>query len=64
MILKFPGGDYLDIPEHLKGKGIPGIADNSAYEVFFEWRDRLYTNYRKRSSKPSSNSNPTTIDIE
>ena len=63
MILKFPGGEYLDIPDHLKGKGIPGIADNSAYEVFFEWRDRLYTNYRKRA-KVSGDSNPTTIDIE
>jgi glutathione S-transferase len=66
IILKMPGGNYLDIPDEFKGKGIPGIADNSAYEAFFTWRDRIYEQYRQSSSKPTtkSNSNPTTIEIE
>jgi len=66
MILKMPGGNYLDIPEELKGKGIPGIADNNAFEPFFTWRDRLYEKYRNPSGKSAtkSNSNPTTIEIE
>ncbi len=65
IILKMPGGNYLDIPEEFKGKGIPGIADNSAYEIFFNWRDRLYEEYRQVSGKNNqSDSNPTTIEIE
>lgn len=65
MILKFPEGSYLDIPSSLKGKGIPGLADNSSFEPFFTWRDRLYADYRK-SSMTSSNNNsaPTSISIE
>lgn len=67
MVIKVPGDGYLDIPKELKGKGIPGLADNSAYATFFEWRDRLYTDYRKSSVKtntePTGNA-PTTITIE
>jgi glutathione S-transferase len=67
ILLKFPEGSYLDIPQQLKGKGIPGIGDNSAYEPFFTWRDRLYAQYRK--SKPTTTSSteggaPTKIDID
>ena len=63
--LKLPEGSYLDIPEQLKGKGIPGIADNIVYEPFFAWRDRLYADYRQGSSTPKNNSSaPTSIDIE
>jgi glutathione S-transferase len=50
MLLKFPTGDYLKIPEQLKGKGIPGLADNGNYEIFFNWRDQLYQEIRKRKS--------------
>jgi glutathione S-transferase len=68
MILKFPGDGYLNIPQGLKGKGIPGLGDNSAYAPFFEWRDRLYQQYRKSGgeiSTPAQGSgNPTTITIE
>ena len=65
MILKFPAGDYLSIPSGLKGKGIPGLADNSAYEPFFAWRDRLYSTYRKSSvSTFVGTDNPTVINIE
>ncbi len=65
ILLKFPEGSYLDIPEQLKGKGIPGLADNTQFEPFFTWRDRLYADYRQGSSTPRNNgSAPTTIDIE
>ncbi len=66
VILKFPEGNYLDIPEALKGKGIPGLADNSAYDTFFNWRDRLYEEYRKplENSGGGSGSTPTSIEIE
>ncbi len=65
MILKFPAGNYIALPEELKGKGIPGLADNSAYEPFFSWRDRLYADYRQpliHSDKPDGS--PTTIAID
>lgn len=63
ILLKFPSDSYLDIPEDLKGKGIPGLADNSDYEPFFKWRDRLYRDLRKSGNKPT-NSSPTSIAIE
>ena len=65
MILKFPEGSYLDIPASVKGKGIPGLADNSSFEAFFAWRDRLYAQYRKGSNTPRIDGDaPTTISIE
>lgn len=65
MYVKFPAGSYVDIPDSLKGKGIPGIADVGTFEPFFQWRDRLYADYRRgdRGSTPSS-SGPTSINIE
>ncbi|ACK64934.1 Glutathione S-transferase domain protein [Rippkaea orientalis PCC 8801] len=65
MILKFPAGDYLNIPNELKGKGIPGLADNTTYANFFLWRDRLYMDYRKPlNSTQSGESSPTSIEID
>lgn len=67
MYVKFPEGTYLNLPEALKGKGVPGIADIGAFEPFFSWRDRLYADYRKASAMPpasSSGSGPTSIDID
>jgi glutathione S-transferase len=65
MLLKFPEGPYLDLPEALKGKGIPGLADSSAYETFFNWRDRLYAEYRKpMTSTVANDSAPTSIEID
>jgi glutathione S-transferase len=66
MLLKFPSGPYLDIPENLKGQGIPGLTDSIAYEAFFNWRDRLYADYRKPlvpigTTAPSA---PTSIQID
>ncbi|MEB3310533.1 MAG: glutathione S-transferase family protein [Snowella sp.] len=67
MTIKLPGGDYLAIPQELKGKGIPGLADNSTYETFFTWRDRLYSTYRKSGQSGTttgSSGSPTVINIE
>jgi glutathione S-transferase len=65
LLLKFPQGSYLDLPVELQGKGIPGLADNTLYEPFFSWRDRLYAEYRKPLiSTVGTDSNPTTIEIE
>lgn len=68
MYVKFPSGDYLDLPAKLKGLGVPGLADNPAYALFWAWRDRLYATYRKlptfsSGSSPSSG-RPTSIDID
>ena len=63
MYLKFPEGSYFDIPDALKGKGVPGIADVGTFEPFFTWRDKLYADFRKFSSATSS-SPPTSINID
>ena len=49
MYVKFPSGNYLDIPEAAQGKGVPGIADIGTFEPFFTWRDKLYADFRKPS---------------
>lgn len=66
MYLKFPTGNYLDVPPALKGKGVPGIADVGTFAPFFDWRDRLYADFRKigTMSSPSSASAPTSISID
>ncbi|MEM8642367.1 MAG: glutathione S-transferase family protein [Cyanobacteria bacterium P01_G01_bin.54] len=57
IILKYPEGDYIELPEQFNGKGIPGFADNPAYAVFFDWRDRLYAQFRQPLSGSSTPSN-------
>ncbi|NJR39133.1 MAG: glutathione S-transferase family protein [Leptolyngbyaceae cyanobacterium CSU_1_4] len=66
MYIKFPTGNYVDLPEGLKGKGVPGLADNPSYEVFWAWRDRLYADFRQAGqvSRPASASAPTPINID
>jgi len=68
LLLKFPTGSYLDLPESLQGKGIPGFADNAAYQPFFTWRDRLYAEFRKpmtlSNTTSTSSSSPTSIQID
>ena len=65
MLIKFPDGPYLELPETVKGKGIPGIADSVVYQPFFNWRDRLYAQYRKPLGTTSTTgSAPTSINIE
>ncbi|BAU12090.1 glutathione S-transferase [Leptolyngbya sp. NIES-3755] len=67
MYVKFPTGGYLDIPESLKGQGVSGIADVSIFDPFFNWRDKLYADFRKASISsytPPSGSAPTSINID
>ena len=65
MLLKIPEGPYLDVPFNLKGKGIPGFADNPDYDLFFTWRDKLYADFRKPHLPNINNSGaaPTTPTI-
>ncbi|MBV8887761.1 MAG: glutathione S-transferase family protein [Chroococcidiopsidaceae cyanobacterium CP_BM_RX_35] len=65
ILLKFPESPYLNLPATLRGKGVPGLADNVVYEPFFTWRDRLYAEYRQ-PLVPSSytSSAPNSINIE
>ncbi len=65
MILKFPEGPYLDLPASIRGKGVPALAHNPDYELFFTWRDRLYTQFRKPLIPThGSGSAPTAIQID
>ncbi|HTL89968.1 MAG TPA: glutathione S-transferase family protein [Leptolyngbya sp.] len=67
MYIKFPTGNYLNIPESLKGKGVAGIADVSIFDPFFNWRDKLYADFRSASIDsytPPSGSAPTSISID
>lgn len=67
MYVKFPTGTYLNLPETLKGLGVPGLADHPDYALFWTWRDRLYATYRKvgvPGESAASGSGPTSINIE
>ncbi|HLP90571.1 MAG TPA: glutathione S-transferase family protein [Nostocaceae cyanobacterium] len=66
ILLKFPDGPYLDLPENLRGKGLPIFAENPDYELFFSWRDRLYSQFRKPLSgtTPPTGAAPAVIPIE
>jgi glutathione S-transferase len=65
ILLKFPEVAYLDLPAGIRGKGVPGLADNPDYEPFFTWRDRLYAQFRKPLiGTPATGSAPTSIQIE
>ncbi|MBD2231385.1 glutathione S-transferase family protein [Phormidium tenue] len=68
MYLKFPTAQYVELPEGIGGKGVPGIADVPEYKAFFDWRDRLYAEFRTaRTNVPpaaSSASGPTPISID
>ncbi|MDJ0798118.1 MAG: glutathione S-transferase family protein [Calothrix sp. MO_167.B12] len=65
ILLKFPDGAYLDMPETLRGRGVPGLADNPDYEPFFTWRERLYSQFRKPLTGQAGTGNaPTSIQID
>ncbi|WP_414584062.1 glutathione S-transferase family protein [Scytonema sp. PCC 10023] len=67
ILLKFPDGPYLNLPETIRGKGVPILAENPAYEPFFAWRDRLYAQYRRPligGTTTASPNAPTSIQIE
>ncbi|MBE9141189.1 glutathione S-transferase family protein, partial [Nodosilinea sp. LEGE 07088] len=46
MYLKFPTAQYVELPEGIGGKGVPGLVDVPEFKPFFEWRDRLYADFR------------------
>ena len=64
ILIKFPDGPFLELPATLRGKGVPGLADNVVYEPFFNWRDRLYAEYRKPLTGATTTSAPTSINID
>lgn len=69
MYIKFPASRYVDLPAGICNKGVPGLADDPAYQPFFEWRDRLYADYRKVREVPppvadGSGNGPTPISID
>ncbi len=66
ILLKFPDGPYLDLPPSIRGKGVPGLADNPDYAPFFIWRDRIYSQFRVPITGATNNtgSAPTSIQIE
>lgn len=67
ILLKFPDGPYLNLPATIRGKGVPILAENPAYQPFFAWRDRLYAQYRKPligGTTTTSPNAPTSIQIE
>ena len=70
LLLKIPTGPYLNIPFNLKGKGVPGFADNPDYDLFFTWRDKLYADFRNphipdiNNNSGAAPTTPTTIAID
>jgi len=67
MYIKFPTSQYVDLPAGIGGKGVPGLADVPEYQAFFEWRDRLYSEFRtpRADAPPSvSTTGPTPISID
>lgn len=47
MYLKFPSNLYVDLPNGICGKGVPGLADDPMFSEFWTWRDRLYSDFRQ-----------------
>lgn len=69
MYIKFPTGNYLDIPTALKGQGVSSLINDSSYAPFWAWRDRLYTEVRKpivsgTAGVAKSETGPTRIAID
>ncbi|MEO1591994.1 MAG: glutathione S-transferase family protein [Cyanobacteria bacterium J06632_22] len=67
MYIKFPAAQYIGLPAGICGQGVPGLADAPEYRPFWDWRDRLYADYRQvRAVNPSSapSSGPTKIGID
>ncbi|MEL7143596.1 MAG: glutathione S-transferase family protein [Cyanobacteria bacterium J06643_4] len=71
MYLKFPSALYVDLPAGIGGKGVPGLVDDPEFTAFWEWRDRLYSDFRKPrtttgmgSSGTGMSSGPVSIGID
>lgn len=65
--IQFPANRYIDLPTGICGKGVPGLADDPAYQPFFDWRDRLYSTYRQLrpgGTAPTPGSGPQSISID
>lgn len=69
LYIKFPSSRYVDLPEGICDKGVPGLADVPEYQPFFDWRDRIYSEFRtvRAMTTPgatSSGTGPTPISID
>jgi glutathione S-transferase len=69
MYVKIPKGNYICLPEAIKGEGVPGVADSPEFEAFWAWRDKLYADFRTARevstiSAGSGNDRPTSINID
>ncbi|MEM1367685.1 MAG: glutathione S-transferase family protein [Cyanobacteria bacterium P01_H01_bin.15] len=67
LLLKFPDQAYVEVPLNLLGSGVPGLADDAQFAPFFDWRDRLYADFRNPSNATSVNTPgqpPVTIEID
>lgn len=66
MYLKFPASRYVDLPVAICDKGVPGLADDAAYEAFFRWREQLYVDFRQMLPETVgvSGSGPSRISID
>ncbi|MEM7554653.1 MAG: glutathione S-transferase family protein [Cyanobacteria bacterium P01_A01_bin.84] len=65
LLLKFPDGAYLELPNSLKGKGVSILTEDPIFQVFFAWRDRIYSQYRKPLIGGSTGGgSPTSIQID
>lgn len=64
LYMKFPGRRYVNLPEDICDQGVPGLADDANYRPFFDWRDRLYADYRQVRTISSPSTSPTPISID
>ena len=58
MYIKFPSSRYVNLPQGICGKGVPGLADVPEYQPFFDWRDRLYSEFRAVRDVAASETSP------
>ena len=69
MYIKFPTGNYVDLPAALKGQGVASLINDPAFGPFWTWRERLYAEVRQPlagndSDTPTAESGPTRISID
>jgi glutathione S-transferase len=66
LYIKVPNGSYLNLPDAVKGEGVPGVADSPEFEPFWTWRDKFYADFRKASAVVAvgKSDRPTSISID
>jgi glutathione S-transferase len=66
LYIKVPHGSYLNLPDAVKGEGVPGVADSPEFEPFWTWRDKFYADFRKASAVVAvgKSDRPTSISID